>query len=114
MNPALRRTFSRLSMHMPQPLMADTARLQSSKSALSTPGVPMKFPVWAENFQIKYLNPIISPIAKYLPGMAIISHRGRTSGTVYETPAIEASHGLYSFDAVEATRLAAEFQAPIG
>ena len=38
-----------------------------------------------ENFQIKYLNPIISPIAKYLPGMAVINHRGRTSGTAYET-----------------------------
>ena len=51
----------------------------------NAPGVPMKVPVWAENFQIKYLNPIISPIAKYLPGMAVISHRGRTSGTAYET-----------------------------
>ena len=49
------------------------------------PDVPMKVPVWAENFQIKYLNPIIQPLAKYLPGMAIISHRGRTSGTPYET-----------------------------
>ena len=46
----------------------------------NAPGVPMKVPVWAENFQIKYLNPIIQPIAKYLPGMAIITHRGRTSG----------------------------------
>ena len=46
-------------------------------------GVPMIFPVWLENFQIKYLNPIIRPVAKYLPGMAIISHRGRTSGTAY-------------------------------
>ena len=51
----------------------------------NAPGVPMKVPVWAENFQIKYLNPIIAPIAKYLPGMAIISHRGRSSGTVYQT-----------------------------
>jgi len=44
----------------------------------NAPGVPMKVPVWAENFQIKYLNPIISPIAKYIPGMAVITHRGRT------------------------------------
>ena len=51
----------------------------------NAPDVPMKVPVWAENFQIKYLNPIIRPLAKYLPGMAIISHRGRTSGTAYET-----------------------------
>ncbi|WP_328355798.1 nitroreductase family deazaflavin-dependent oxidoreductase [Mycobacterium sp. NBC_00419] len=51
----------------------------------NAPGVPMKFPVWFENFQIKYFNPAVRPIAKYLPGMAVISHRGRTSGTVYET-----------------------------
>ena len=51
----------------------------------NTPDVPMKVPVWAENFQIKYLNPLISPLAKHLPGMAIIKHRGRTSGTTYET-----------------------------
>jgi len=51
----------------------------------NTPDVPMKVPVWAENFQIKYLNPIISPLAKHLPGMAIIKHRGRSSGAAYET-----------------------------
>jgi deazaflavin-dependent oxidoreductase (nitroreductase family) len=51
----------------------------------NAPGVPMKVPVWAENFQIKYLNPLIAPIAKYLPGMAVIKHHGRKSGTTYET-----------------------------
>ena len=49
------------------------------------PGVPMLMPPWLENFQIKYLNPIISPLAKHLPGMAIIKHRGRSSGAAYET-----------------------------
>ncbi|TGD90509.1 nitroreductase family deazaflavin-dependent oxidoreductase [Mycolicibacterium sp. CH28] len=51
----------------------------------NAPGVPMKFPVWFEKFQIKYFNPAIRPIAKYLPGMSVIKHRGRTSGTPYET-----------------------------
>lgn len=51
----------------------------------NAPGVPMKVPVWLENFQIKYVNPVIRPVAGYLPGMAIIKHRGRTSGTPYET-----------------------------
>lgn len=51
----------------------------------NTPDVPMKVPVWAENFQIKYINPIIRPVARYLPGMAVIKHRGRKSGTAYET-----------------------------
>ena len=41
--PASRRILSWLSMHTPQPLMADTARHQSSKSALSTPGLPITF-----------------------------------------------------------------------
>jgi deazaflavin-dependent oxidoreductase (nitroreductase family) len=51
----------------------------------NAPGVPMKFPAWVENLQIKYFNPVIAPIAKYLPGMSVISHRGRKSGKVYET-----------------------------
>ena len=51
----------------------------------NAPGVPMRFPVWFENFQIKYINPVLSPVAKHLPGMAVIKHRGRTSGKNYET-----------------------------
>ena len=45
----------------------------------------MVFPVWAENFQVKYFNPLIKPFARYLPGMATIKHRGRKSGKPYET-----------------------------
>ncbi|MGY4708781.1 nitroreductase family deazaflavin-dependent oxidoreductase [Mycolicibacterium sp. CBM1] len=51
----------------------------------NAPGVPMKFPVWFENFQIKYFNPAMRPLAKFMPGMSVISHRGRTSGKAYET-----------------------------
>lgn len=51
----------------------------------NVPGVPMKFPVWLENFQIKYVNPMMRPVAKHLPGFAVIQHRGRKSGVVYET-----------------------------
>ncbi|HYR12973.1 MAG TPA: nitroreductase family deazaflavin-dependent oxidoreductase [Mycobacterium sp.] len=51
----------------------------------NAPGVPMMFPVWAENVQVKYFNPMIKPFARYLPGMATIKHRGRTSGKPYET-----------------------------
>ena len=39
----------------------------------------------AENFQVKYFNPLIKPFARYLPGMATIKHRGRKSGKPYET-----------------------------
>lgn len=49
------------------------------------PGVPMVFPPWFERFQIKYFNPAVKPIVRYLPGTATIKHRGRTSGTPYET-----------------------------
>jgi deazaflavin-dependent oxidoreductase (nitroreductase family) len=45
----------------------------------------MVFPVAVENFQVKYFNPIIKPVARFLPGMATIKHRGRKSGKEYET-----------------------------
>jgi deazaflavin-dependent oxidoreductase (nitroreductase family) len=48
-------------------------------------GVPTVFPIWVENFQVKYFNPAIKPVARYLPGMATIKHRGRKSGKPYET-----------------------------
>jgi deazaflavin-dependent oxidoreductase (nitroreductase family) len=48
-------------------------------------GVPMIFPPWLERFQIKYFNPAVQPIARYIPGFSVITHRGRKSGTPYET-----------------------------
>ncbi|ATA28831.1 hypothetical protein MLM_2554 [Mycobacterium lepraemurium] len=51
----------------------------------NAPGVPMVFPVWFENLQVKYLNSAIKPLARFLPGTATIKHRGRTSGRQYET-----------------------------
>lgn len=51
----------------------------------NAPGVPMVYPVWFENLQVKYLNPALKPIVRYLPGTATISHRGRKSGKQYQT-----------------------------
>ena len=51
----------------------------------NAPGVPMKFPVWLENFQIKYINPVAVPIARFMPGITVIKHRGRKSGRQFET-----------------------------
>jgi deazaflavin-dependent oxidoreductase (nitroreductase family) len=51
----------------------------------NAPGVPMVFPPWFENLQIKYINRALKPISRYLPGTATITHRGRTSGKPYET-----------------------------
>ncbi|WP_313674498.1 nitroreductase family deazaflavin-dependent oxidoreductase [Mycolicibacterium sp.] len=52
----------------------------------NAPGVPMRFPVWFENFQIRYINPIAVPLARVMPGITIIRHRGRKSGRQFETP----------------------------
>ena len=51
----------------------------------NAPGVPMIFPPWFERLQIKYINPLLKPISKRMPGMGVITHRGRTSGKAYET-----------------------------
>ncbi|MGH3555449.1 MAG: nitroreductase family deazaflavin-dependent oxidoreductase, partial [Mycobacterium sp.] len=51
----------------------------------NAPGVPMIFPPWLERFQIKYFNPAVRPIARYLPGFSVIKHSGRKSGKNYET-----------------------------
>ncbi|MGV0742742.1 nitroreductase family deazaflavin-dependent oxidoreductase [Mycolicibacterium sp. XJ870] len=51
----------------------------------NAPGVPMLFPPWLERLQIKYINPALRPLSKRLPGFTVIKHRGRTSGTPYET-----------------------------
>jgi deazaflavin-dependent oxidoreductase (nitroreductase family) len=51
----------------------------------NAPGVPMRFPPWFENFQIKYINPVAVPIARFTPGITVITHRGRKSGRRLET-----------------------------
>ncbi|KUH87598.1 MULTISPECIES: nitroreductase family deazaflavin-dependent oxidoreductase [unclassified Mycobacterium] len=51
----------------------------------NAPGVPMLFPPWFENFQVKYLNRMIRPFSRFTPGLSTIKHRGRTSGKPYET-----------------------------
>lgn len=50
-----------------------------------TPEVPMVVPPRLERLQIRYLNPIVGPFARRLPGFAIVKHRGRKSGKAYET-----------------------------
>jgi deazaflavin-dependent oxidoreductase (nitroreductase family) len=65
--------------------MAMSAGSRREDHPNNAPGVPMVFPVAVENFQVKYFNPMIKPIARFMPGMAIIKHRGRKSGKPYET-----------------------------
>jgi deazaflavin-dependent oxidoreductase (nitroreductase family) len=51
----------------------------------SVPGIPMWLPPPLERLQLKYMNPALRPIARYLPAASIIKHRGRKSGKPYET-----------------------------
>jgi deazaflavin-dependent oxidoreductase (nitroreductase family) len=45
----------------------------------------MVYPPWFERLQIKYINPMVLKVARFLPSFAVIKHRGRKSGRSYET-----------------------------
>ncbi|KLO30938.1 nitroreductase [Mycolicibacter heraklionensis] len=47
--------------------------------------LPRVFPRWSDRLQIKYMNPVVKPLSRFLPGMSVITHRGRKSGKPYET-----------------------------
>jgi deazaflavin-dependent oxidoreductase (nitroreductase family) len=51
----------------------------------SAPGVPTLFPAWFDRLQVRYMNPAIRRVARFLPTFAVIQHRGRKSGRQYET-----------------------------
>lgn len=51
----------------------------------NAPGVPMVYPPAFERLQIKYMNPMVKRVARLIPGVAKIRHRGRRSGKTYET-----------------------------
>ncbi|OBB38151.1 nitroreductase family deazaflavin-dependent oxidoreductase [Mycobacterium sp. 852002-51961_SCH5331710] len=59
--------------------------MRASEHPNNAPGVPMVFPPWFENLQVRYLNKLIKPISRLMPGMTKIKHRGRKSGKPYET-----------------------------
>jgi deazaflavin-dependent oxidoreductase (nitroreductase family) len=59
--------------------------MSAAKHPNNAPGVPMIFPPVVERLQIKYMNPALRRVARYLPGFAIVKHRGRKSGTEFET-----------------------------
>ena len=59
--------------------------MRAAEHPNNAPGVPMRFPVWFENLQIRYINPVAVPIARFMPGITVIRHRGRTSGRQFET-----------------------------
>ena len=51
----------------------------------NAPGIPMLMPPRLEALQIKFMNPAMKRVARFLPGFAIVQHRGRKSGVHYET-----------------------------
>jgi deazaflavin-dependent oxidoreductase (nitroreductase family) len=51
----------------------------------NAPGAPMLMPPLLERLQIKYMNPVVRLVAPHLPGLCLVKHRGRKSGTAYET-----------------------------
>lgn len=59
--------------------------MAADKGATDPATLPAIFPEWMDRLQIKYLNPVIKPVAKYLPGTSVITHRGRKSGKTFET-----------------------------
>lgn len=55
------------------------------KSAGGGPKLPVVFPPWLDRLQTKYMNPVVKPLSRFLPGTSVIKHRGRKSGKPYET-----------------------------
>lgn len=46
--------------------------------------LPRMFPPWFDRIQIKFVNPWVKRLGGHVPGLSIIEHRGRKSGTLYE------------------------------
>lgn len=59
--------------------------MASDKGADNASTLPAVFPAWMDRLQIKYMNPVVKPLSKFIPGASVISHRGRKSGKVYST-----------------------------
>jgi len=51
----------------------------------NTSSLPSVFPPWLDRLQMKYMNPVVKPLSRFLPGTSVITHRGRKSGKPYET-----------------------------
>lgn len=59
--------------------------MRSEEHPNNTRDVPMRFPPWLENFQIRYINPIAVPLARFTPGITVITHTGRKTGRRLQT-----------------------------
>ena len=48
----------------------------------------MPFPRWLARFNLRVTNPILGPLAKFVPWMAVVVHVGRKSHRRYRTPVV--------------------------
>lgn len=53
----------------------------------------MPAPRWLARFNLHVTNRILGPLARHLPGMAVVIHKGRRSGRRYRTPVMVFPHG---------------------
>ena len=53
--------------------MAMSAASRREDHPNNAPGVPMKFPPVIERLQIKYFNPMMRPLARFLPTFAVVN-----------------------------------------
>jgi deazaflavin-dependent oxidoreductase (nitroreductase family) len=53
----------------------------------------MPIPKAVARVNVKVTNPILMPLARRLPGFAVVTHVGRRSGTEYRTPVNLFRHG---------------------
>jgi len=70
---------------VPRPHSLLNGALMPKDHPNSAPGVPMLFPAWVDRIQLKYMNPAVRRVARFLPTFAVVKHRGRKSGRQYET-----------------------------
>ena len=54
---------------------------------------PMPIPKAVARINKSVTNPLLTPLARRLPGFAIVTHLGRRSGTEYRTPVNLFRHG---------------------
>lgn len=53
----------------------------------------MPAPRWLARFNLYVTNRLLGPLAKRLPGMAVVIHSGRRSHRLYRTPVMVFPHG---------------------
>jgi deazaflavin-dependent oxidoreductase (nitroreductase family) len=52
----------------------------------------MPFPRWLARFNLHVTNRILGPLARFVPGMAVVVHTGRTTNHQYRTPVMVFRH----------------------